>query len=188
MERLINSIKETIAYVPGTLGSILRYVALKTSCQACGSRTYMGQGTVIYGYKRLSLGNGVEFLARCIVDARGGLIMIDDNSTFNMNNFISCGKAGRIHIGKNVITGPNVVLVASDHIYTEVDVPIKSQRNQPGVIIIEDEVWIGANVVITRDVRIRKGSIIGAGAVVTHDVEAYSIVGGVPAHVIGSRK
>ena len=57
-----------------------------------------------------------------------------------------------------------------------------------GEIVIEDDVWIAANCTITPGTRIGHGAVVGAGAVVTRDVEPYAIVGGVPAHVIGSRR
>ena len=56
-----------------------------------------------------------------------------------------------------------------------------------GKIIIEDDVWIGSNVVILTNVIIGKGSIIAAGAVVTSNVESFTVVGGVPAKQIGIR-
>ncbi len=62
-----------------------------------------------------------------------------------------------------------------------------SQGHQPGTVIIEDDVWIGANCVITPDVRIGRGAVIGAGAVVTRNVAPYTIAGGVPAREIGRR-
>lgn len=60
-------------------------------------------------------------------------------------------------------------------------------RVSHGEIVVEGDVWIAANVVILHNVRIGQGAIIAAGAVVTKDVEAYSIVGGVPAKKIGNR-
>ena len=54
-------------------------------------------------------------------------------------------------------------------------------------VIIEDDVWLGRNVVIMPGVHIAKGAIVGAGAVVTKDVPAYAVVGGVPAKIIQSR-
>ena len=55
-------------------------------------------------------------------------------------------------------------------------------------VVIGSDVWIGANAVITPGVRIGDGAVVGAGAVVTKDVAPYTIVGGVPAKVIGNRK
>nr|WP_143033346.1 DapH/DapD/GlmU-related protein [Prevotellamassilia timonensis] len=57
----------------------------------------------------------------------------------------------------------------------------------PGKVIIEDDCWIGFNVIILPGVTIGKGSIIGAGAVVTKSIPPYSVAGGVPAKVIKSR-
>ena len=56
-----------------------------------------------------------------------------------------------------------------------------------GEIIVEDDVWIGANTVILKNVFIGKGAIVAAGAVVTSNIEEYSIVAGVPARKIGQR-
>ena len=81
-----------------------------------------------------------------------------------------------------------MVLRASDHIYDRVDVPIYKQGHTGGYIIIENDVWIGANVVITKDVKVGAHSIIGAGSVVTSDVEPYSVFAGVPAKLIKKRR
>lgn len=188
MFRLLNSIRECVAYIPSTVGSVLRYWLLKASCKRCGNCVYVGQGTMIYGCKRLCIGNNVEFLARSYINAQEGHITIGDRVSFNVNNFIACGNRGEIVFGSDIITGPNVVFAASDHTYKDLSSPIKTQEARPGKIVIEDDVWIGANVVVTRDVRIGKGAIVGAGSVVTHSVDSYSIVGGVPTRVIGSRK
>ena len=56
-----------------------------------------------------------------------------------------------------------------------------------GEIIIEDNVWISSNCVILPNCKIGEGSIVAAGAVVTKDIEPYSIVGGIPAKKIGNR-
>lgn len=64
-----------------------------------------------------------------------------------------------------------------------VDQPVTRQE-----IVVEDDVWVGANAVIIGGVRIGSHSIVGAGAVVTRDVEPYSVVGGVPARLIRRRE
>jgi len=86
-----------------------------------------------------------------------------------------------------VLIGPNVVMRASNHNYERIDIPIRNQRHIPGRILIKEDVWIGANVVILPDVTIERGAIVAAGAVVTTDVNEYDIVGGVPAIRVGSR-
>ena len=76
---------------------------------------------------------------------------------------------------------------SSDHKFSKNEI-IKNQGHITGKIIIEDDVWLGANVVVLKDVIIKKGSVIGAGSVVTKSTEMYSINAGVPSKKITERK
>ncbi len=114
-------------------------------------------------------------------------VSIGKNCSFNRNVFIDPGENGEIVIGNNVMIGPNTLLRAEDHKFDRTDIPMCEQGHNVGTINIEDDVWIGANVVITKGVTIGRGCVIGAGAVVTHDIPAYSVAVGVPAKVIKSR-
>ena len=106
------------------------------------------------------------------------------NITFGKNVFLNSGckfqDQGGITIGDNVLIGHNVVLATLDH-NTCVS---KRAELFAAPIVIEDNVWIGANTTVTSGVTIGKGSIVAAGAVVMKDVPKYSIVGGIPAKVI----
>ncbi len=118
-----------------------------------------------------------------------GLVKIGNNSRIGLGNVI----IGPVTIGNNVILAQNVVLSGLNHEYEDVTVPISKQPVSVADIIIEDECWIGANVVITAGVTIGKHSIIAGGAVVTKDIPPYSVVVGNPARVIkqynyGSKK
>ncbi len=117
--------------------------------------------------------------------ADGGSICIGNNSTLNANTLIIGG--GKVNIGQGVLIAGNCVIVASNHNFSKCDVPIASQGMDNGYIDIEDDVWIGAGVEIVSNVRIGRGAVVGAGAVVTKDVDSYSIVAGVPAKTIGRR-
>lgn len=129
----------------------------------------------------------------------------DFNSTFEHNIYISSGK-DKVKIGHHceinenvfiqggtignyVMIGPNSVILNSTHNHQKTDLPMILQGARLNLNpTIEDDVWIGRNVIILPGIRIGKGSIIGAGAVVTKDVPPYSVMGGVPAKVIKNRK
>jgi acetyltransferase-like isoleucine patch superfamily enzyme len=102
-----------------------------------------------------------------------GLIM-GDHSSIGPYGYVGC--SGKIIIGKNVMFGPKCSLFAENHVFSDTESSIKSQGvNQKG-INIEDDCWIGSNVTILDGVTIGKGSIIGAGTLITKDIPAGSIV------------
>ena len=99
---------------------------------------------------------------------------IGDNSSIGPDAYVGC--SGKIVIGNNVMFGPKCSLFAENHNFDKTDVSIKSQGvNQKG-IVVEDDCWIGSNVVILDGVRIGKGSVIGAGTLVTKDIAPGSVV------------
>ena len=91
---------------------------------------------------------------------------------------------GGVHIGDRVYTSPLTQIIAVDHVFTDPDRPFIQQGITARGIIIEDDVWIGSGAVITDGVHIGKGAVIAAGAVVTKDVPAHTVFGGVPARLI----
>jgi acetyltransferase-like isoleucine patch superfamily enzyme len=106
----------------------------------------------------------------------------------NIGPFAFIGCSGRIEIGDHVLMGPRVSIYSENHNFEKNDQTIKAQGVTRGVTIIEDDCWLASNSVIVSDVRIGKGSVVAAGAVVTKDVPPFSIVAGIPAKVIGTRK
>lgn len=117
----------------------------------------------------------------------GSELVIGERVALNSNVMINASEGGKILIGNNVLFGPNVVLRASNHRFNRRDLFIWQQDHEGGVIVVEDDVWIGANVVVLSNVTIGKGAIIGAGSVVTHDIPSYAIAVGNPAKVIKMR-
>jgi maltose O-acetyltransferase len=113
----------------------------------------------------------------------GRHIEIGDNSGIGINCVVK-----RATIGNDVMIGPDVVFITQNHKYDRLDIPMWRQGYDVGKpIVVEDDVWIGARVIILPGHRIGKGSILAAGAVVTHDVPEYAIVGGNPARIIKYR-
>jgi acetyltransferase-like isoleucine patch superfamily enzyme len=95
---------------------------------------------------------------------------------------------GGVHIGDGVYTGTHVQIAAVNHVYSDPDQFIKDQGITAQGIRIEDDVWLGSNVVVVDGVTIGKGSVVGAGAVVTKDLPPYSVAVGVPAKVVKNRR
>ncbi len=137
-------------------------------------------------------------LCKHIFNQVGEHVNIEKNAFFGSGNDISIGEnsgiginasiQGPLSIGKFVMMGPDVIIYTRSHCYERTDLPMMLQGDSEALpVVIEDDVWIGARVVIIPGVTIGRGSIVGAGSVVTKDVESYAIVGGVPAKVIKKR-
>ncbi len=116
-----------------------------------------------------------------------------ENITIGANTYINggmilAGNNSKIIIGDNCLISYNVHIRTSSHLYKNKNMLIKDQGNYEKNIVIGDDVWIGYGAQIMPGVSIGNGAVIGAGAVVTKDVEEYTIVGGVPAKKIGIRE
>lgn len=145
-----------------------------------------------FGSKKLRAFCGKLILCQCGKNVNiekgasfGKYVSLGDNSGIGVNALIS----NDVTIGKNVMMGPECMIFTSNHVFEDRNIPMCQQGfTKPRPVIIEDDVWIGARVTILPGVRIGKGSVIGAGSVVTKDVSSYTIVGGNPAHVLKRRK
>ncbi len=115
----------------------------------------------------------------------GNDIKIGKNSGIGIRaNIYGIGGGGKLIIGKNVIMAPDVCILTLKHNYENTKIPKNEQEIETSTIIIEDDVWIGTHAIILPNIKIGKGAVIGAGAVVTKNVADYSVVGGVPAKLI----
>jgi acetyltransferase-like isoleucine patch superfamily enzyme len=95
---------------------------------------------------------------------------------------------GGITIGNEVYTGPMVQILAVNHVYDNPNIPIREQGITARGIVIEDDVWLGASAIVLDGVTIGRGSVIGAGAVVTQDIPPYSLAVGSPAKPVKDRR
>ena len=119
-------------------------------------------------------------------------LSIGDGTSIPKGSTIYCTDAP-LTIGRKVIFGPRPTIITGDH-RTDIigkyiiDVTVQEklpENDQP--VVIEDDVWCGANVTILKGVTIGRGSVIAAGAVVTKSFPPYSIIGGVPARLLKKR-
>ncbi|MBP6756683.1 MAG: acyltransferase [Bacteroidia bacterium] len=128
-------------------------------------------------------GNNVN-IGKNAVFGNGKNIVIGNNSGIGMNAKVP----SNLIIGNDVMMGQNVTIFGANHAFDRVDISMLWQgyKTYPAVVI-EDDVWIGSNVIILPGRTIKKGSIIAAGTVLTKDFPEYSIVGGNPSRLIKSR-
>lgn len=121
-----------------------------------------------------------------LICAGGGSITIGDHVQINPNCVIY-GGGGGVEIGDNCLIAANTVIVPNNHIFEDIDRPIRLQGTTGLGIEIGQDVWIGANVVVLDGVTIGDGAIVGACAVVTKDVPPNAVVAGNPARVLRCR-
>lgn len=111
-------------------------------------------------------------------------VSLGDNSGIGVNAIISSD----VTIGNDVMMGPECMIFTSNHGMEMVGVPMwKQHSSKSRPVVIGNDVWIGARVIILPGVHIGNGCVIGAGSVVTHDAEPYSVLAGNQARKIRSR-
>ena len=164
------------------LYAILTYPIYKLILKKYGFGSFIHPLSSIGNHNLLCVGKNVEINHN--VTIWGNNIIIGDYTQINPNTSIY----GRVKIGKYVMIAPNCMIAGGNHSYNDTSVPMRFQSGTCKGIVIDDDVWIGANCVILDGVRIGRGSVIGAGSVVTKDIEEYSIAVGNPCKVIKKRK
>lgn len=145
------------------VGARLNQLVVRHIFRSCGARVYIRPG--------------VHF-------GRGSQLTLGDDSMIGADSII--GSAAEVMIGRDVLMGPDVIIYTSNH-GMRLGTPMRLQPMDVAPVFIGDDVWIGARCIILPGVTIGAGAVIAAGAVVTKDIPANAIVGGVPARVIGAR-
>jgi acetyltransferase-like isoleucine patch superfamily enzyme len=197
------------SWVPGALGLLLRSKIYPGLLGDGGSGTVFGTSVLLRHSHKIRLGDGVIVDDNVVLDAKGennrgidigeGVFVGRNTIVYCQNGDITIGantnigsncqifSSGRVSIGCNVLVAAYVYVVGGGHSYDQDDVPIIEQARVSQGIVIEDGVWIGAGAKILDGVSVGRDSILAAGAVVTSDVPAGSIVGGIPAKVLKQR-
>lgn len=140
-------------------------------------------------------GTLIQIGARTMVDSfvkikpagGSGDVVIGEDCAINSGTVIYTGNG--VRIGDGVAIAANCTLAPTNHAVADRTRPIRLQGFQPskGGIVIEDDVWLGAGVVVLDGAVIRQGAVIGAGAVVRGEIPAYAIMAGSPLRQIGAR-
>lgn len=130
----------------------------------------------------LPLGDNCRIMRRVYI-GNGDNISIGKNCRINENV-----RLDNVRIGNHVLIARDCVILGKMHEFSQTDIPVELQKGHKDyTTIIEDDVWFGLRVVIMPGLIIRTGTIIGAGAILTKDTEAFGIYGGVPAKLIKKR-
>ncbi|MBC7913358.1 MAG: acyltransferase [Pyrinomonadaceae bacterium] len=147
-----------------------------------------GKGTIIQSRTRIDvlpfndfqLGDYSTIEDFATVNNGVGEVIIGSKTIIGIGNVI----IGPVHIGNNVMLAQNIVISGLNHGYEDITLSPKDQKVITKMITISNDVWIGANAVITAGVSIGKHSVIGAGSVVTKDVPDYAVAAGNPARIL----
>lgn len=145
-----------------------------------GSKVYWSVRMDTPPYRRFSLGKkSVVESYSCINNAVGDVV-IGDYTRVGLHNTV----IGPVTIGSHVNLAQGITVTALNHNFSDTSKRIDEQGISTKPVVIEDDVWIGANAVILPGVTVGRHAVVAAGAVVTKDVPPYSIVGGVPAKIL----
>lgn len=196
----------------GALGLLLRAKFYPHLLGKVGRNVTFGRNVTIRHPKRITIGDNVLIDDNCVLDARGesgngivigkgviigrntiismkdGTIEIGENSNIGVN--CTLHTSTNLRLGKNIIIAAYTYLIAGgNHKFDRTDIPIIAQGiDIKGGIVIENNCWLGAGVMVLDGTRIERDTIIGAGAVVNKNIPEFSIAVGMPARVIKRRR
>jgi acetyltransferase-like isoleucine patch superfamily enzyme len=140
----------------------------------------------------VTIGSNVTILKNTIIECTGVIkeigegLTIGNNVGISQNCFIQV--RGYVEIGSNVMFGPYVSIFSENHGYHDTNTPMIEQKTARIGVKLNDDIWIGSGAKILDGVILGKGCIVAAGAVVTKSFPEYSIIGGVPAKLLSTRR
>lgn len=131
-------------------------------------------------FNEFNIGDCSLIESYAVVNNGMGNVQIGRDTLIGLSNSL----IGPLRVGNDVLFAQNVILSGLNHGFGDITVPIREQKCTTSEIVVEDNVWLGANVVVTAGVRIGKNAIVAAGSVVTKNVPPYTIAAGNPAKPI----
>lgn len=179
------------AYTPWYLARYWRFLVfkLRNPHVLTTGFVFLDRGARLYarrGYARLVLGRWVHIGAGTSVRCHEGTLSIGDKCILARNVSVNCYLD--VEIGDRVLVADNVYISDFDHNFADLNVPIKDQGIEKARVRIGRDVWLGTKATVAKGVAIGEGTVVGANAVVTKDLPAYTVAVGVPARVIKERR
>ncbi|MGB5133499.1 MAG: acyltransferase [Steroidobacteraceae bacterium] len=197
--------------LPGAVGVAFRRLTWRGGLfHRAGRGTLWGRNVSLWHSRKMWIGDGVAVDDGSQLDARGcaaGEFRLGDGVLISRGCIVS-GKDGSLSIGPRATIGACCVMYASTRleigadtmlaaqcyvgggryaVHGRTDIAIAAQPEPRQGVVIGEDCWLGAGVIVIDGVHIGRGSVVAAGSVVTRDVESYSVVAGAPARRIGSR-
>ena len=164
--------------------SRIRYVVRSLNFTVAGPGCVMGLGVRFTGSPDVSIGPRSALRRGVWLHGPG---RIEIGSRTSINDYSTIVAMEHVSIGSDVMFAPYCYILDVDHVIADPSMPIRDQGYAVSPVIIEDDVWLGAGVVVTKGVTIGKGAVVAANSVVTKDVPPFAIVGGNPAKLIKMR-
>lgn len=197
--------------LPGAIGLFSRHIFYPALFGSVQKGVQFGRGIILRGGLKADIGSGTILDDFVVIDCKSEYkpgVILGRNCLIGRNTKLSTGYTGFVKIGNHTIIGENciihgpggieigdnvlvsdgTILNAGAHIYAEPEKNILSQGITAKGIKINDDVWLGTAVIVKDGVTIGKGSVVEAGSLVDSQIPENSIVSGVPAEVIGSRR
>jgi virginiamycin A acetyltransferase len=154
------AISQLLATVPGVFGIYLRRVWYRQTLKKCGDNIT------------------VDWMA--VLRTRDAVV--GNRCTFGVYSWV-----GLAQVGDDVMTGSHVVITSgsNQHSYIRRDLPMRAQQGIKKMVVIGDDVWIGTNAIVMKDVS--QGTVVGAGSIITKTFPPFQVIAGNPASVIKAR-
>jgi acetyltransferase-like isoleucine patch superfamily enzyme len=201
----MTSIPRRVLTLLGNLGMRIRLLRVP----GAGRDIHVERSALLSYPRRMRIDNGVRIGRNVALRANSGVdpairlgagCLLQDGAVLNASEgHIEVGERtwvgpyvviygnGGVTLGRDVMIAAHSCLTSVGHGHADLSLPMMRQPIDVAPIVVEDDVWVGMNCTILPGVRIGRGAIVAAGALVRRDVAPFDIVGGVPARVIGKR-
>ena len=199
-----------VSWIPGALGLLLRSKLYPKILGSVGKNVSFGVNITFRHPRKVFIGDNVVIDDYCVLDAKGstnagikigngvfigrntifschnGDIILEDNVNMGVNCLVT--SMNSVLIKKNNLIAGYVYIVGADHIAERTDVPVLFQGRRAKGVVLEENIWLGAKVVVLDGAHIGRDAIIGAGSIVGGEIPEYAIAVGTPARVLRDRR
>lgn len=205
-----SAVLNTFCWIPGFLGALLRNLFYRLIFAKIGNFVFLAPSVDIKSAGSIELGNRVVMQSNVHINGwhlgsklrlknfayldRGVNIMVHDNAEIEIGERTYIGPytcmagPGPVKIGDNCLISSHCGIYGNNHVFENPAELIKKQGFTNKGITIGNDCWLGTGVKVLDGVSLGEGSVIGAGAVVTKDIPAYSVAVGVPAKIVSRRQ